>query len=210
MTNEKRTFGSDVAALVADYEESQKAAEQRQAFLSSNEQRDMRAEIIKAAYASSKADYALKTKIFIYYVKQVKAHNITLPVILANFEEEVKAMFRSKTLKALATDKETQEGLDEKVVMRNIRRMFTAAADRYDSARGTNTKGADEKKADPLAPIRTTFEQSSITNIADAFWQVKKEERKVEIIKELFSKLTDDSKEALLFDLEAIVENNSK
>lgn len=109
MNKEKRTFGSDVAALVADREGAAQRAAERQAFISSQEQRDLRAEIIKAAYTASKADYALKAKIFVYYVKQVKAHGITLDVILPNFVQEIKDAFRSKTLKALATDENTKE-----------------------------------------------------------------------------------------------------
>lgn len=209
MANEKRTFGSDVAALVADREGAAQRAAERQAFISSQEQRDLRAEIIKAAYTASKADYTLKAKIFVYYVQQVKAHGITLDVILPNFVQEIKDAFRSKALKALATDENTKEALDEDVVIRNVKRMFKLAAERYDVARGADKKGPDDQTDSPLATIRTTFEQSSLENIADAFALVKKEERKVKIIREMFQKLTTDAKEALLLELEAIAERDA-
>jgi hypothetical protein len=166
----------------------------------------LRSEIIKRAYESTKADHALKTKVFIYYVQQIQKNGFTNDQVMPFFKSEIDGMFESKKLKEIATDETTKEKVDNKAVFNTIKRLLTQAAERFSKASGANTKGPDQDKEDPLAAIRSTFEQKSLTNIADAFWQVKSDKRKEEIIKALYAKLTADSKAALYLEIEAMQE----
>lgn len=182
------------------------ASSKKAYIMKSDDQVSYRAEIIKRAYESSKTDHALKTIIFVYYVKEVKKQGFTIDQILPFFKTEITTLFITRKLREIAADETTKEKVDADVVYKTIKRLFSQAADRFDRAAGTSDKGPDDDRADPLAAIRSTFEQKSIVNIADAFWQIKSEKRKEDIIKALFSKLTIESKEALYLELEAMTE----
>lgn len=171
--------------------------------MKTDDQIAMRNEIIKAAYTTAKADHALKNKVFVYYVKEIKNRGLTVDQVIPFFKSEIDGLFEAKKLKETATDEETKEKVDAKAVMSAIRRMLSAAVDRYSKA-GNNGKGPDDNKEDPLAGIRTMFEKTSLENMADAFWQMKNEKRKEDIIKALFGKLTSDAKAALYIELEAM------
>lgn len=174
--------------------------------MKTDEQIQIRAEIITRAYESTKSDHALKSKVFVYYVTQIKKQGFTLDQVLPFFKSEIDGMFEALQLKEIATDETTKEKVDATAVFKNVKRLFSQASERFDRAAGSNNKGADDERADPLAAIRSTFEQKSVVNIADAFWQIKNEKRKEEIIKALFEKLTADSKAALYLELEAMAE----
>lgn len=177
--------------------------------MKADDQVAMRADIIKAAYTTAKADHALKNKVFVYYVKEIKRRGLTVEQILTFFKSEIEAQFQAKKLKETATDEETKEKVDAKAVYSAVRRMLTQAQDRYNTASGTNNKGADQNGDDPLAAIRGMFEKSSLVNIADAFWQMKNEKRKEDIIKALFDKLGSDAKAALYLELEAMQDGDA-
>lgn len=172
--------------------------------LKTDEQIDLRAEIIKAAYNTAKADHALKNKVFVYYVKEIKRRGMTIENVLTFFKSEIDAQFDSKKLRETPTDETTKEKVDAKAVYAAVRRMLNAAQDRYNRASGAGDKGADQNKEDPLASIRSVFEKASLANMSDAFWQMKNETRKEDIIKALFAKLTADSKAALYTELEVM------
>jgi hypothetical protein len=178
--------------------------------MKTDEQIGYRAEIITRAYESSKTDHALKSKVFVYYVKEVKKQGFTLEQVLPFFKSEIEGMFEALQLKEIATDETTKEKVDAEAVFKNIKRLFNQASDRFDRAAGVANKGPDANKEDPLAAIRSTFEQKSIVNISDAFWQIKSEKRKEEIIKALFEKLTAESKAALYLELEAMAEDGEE
>lgn len=178
--------------------------------MKTDEQISYRAEIIQRAYESSKTDHALKSKVFVYYVKEVKKQGFTLEQVLPFFRSEIEGMFDALKLKEIATDETTKEKVDAEAVFKNIKRLFNQASDRFDRAAGARNKGPDANKDDPLAAIRSTFEQKSIANISDAFWQIKSEKRKEEIIKALFEKLTSESKAALYLELEAMSEEGEE
>lgn len=199
MTTETKDTVTKSSLVAAIQQSAGKAYEMK-----ADDQVAMRAEIIKAAYTTAKADHALKNKVFVYYVKEIKRRALTVEQILTFFKSEIEAQFDAKKLKETATDEETKEKVDAKAVYAAVRRMLNAAQDRYNSAAGKNNKGADQDKDDPLAQIRSVFEKSSLVNMADAFWQMKNEKRKEDIIKALFAKLTPDAKAALYIELEAM------
>lgn len=169
--------------------------------LKTDEQIDLRAEIIKAAYTTARADYALKAKVYVYYVKEIARRGMTIENVLTFFKSEIDAQFESKKLRETSTDETTKEKVDAKAVYQAVRRMLTSARDEY-SRDKVGGKGADQDKTDPLAAIRTALDKMSLVNIADAFYQLKSEQRKEDIIKAMFAKLTPDAKARLYIKLE--------
>jgi hypothetical protein len=169
----------------------------------------IRAEIITRAYETSKSDHALKSKVFVYYVTQVKKVGFTMDQVLPFFRSEIEGLFEARRLKEIATDEATQDKVDAQTVYKRLKSLLAQAADRFDRA-GGHAKGPDEDRADPLAAIRSTFEQRSVGDLADAFWQIKTEKRKETIIKALFEKLTPDSKAALYLELEEMAEEGAE